>query len=164
MIVLYRVDERLIHGQVVVGWGNQLHPDRIIVVDDDLAASPWEQDLYAIGLPPRLEAVFAGVTEARARLAGWRAEPLRIILLTRDVETMRRLAEDGALRGEEVNIGGIHHAPGRMAVLPYVYLSDAERLQMQRLAQDGAVITARDLPGARRVGIDQLLGDGSDTS
>ena len=53
-IVLFRVDERLIHGQVVVGWGTRLHPNRIVVVDDDLAVSPWEQDLYTLGLPDDL--------------------------------------------------------------------------------------------------------------
>ena len=36
-IVLYRVDERLIHGQVVIGWGSQLQPSRYLVVDDALA-------------------------------------------------------------------------------------------------------------------------------
>ena len=49
-IVLFRVDERLIPGQVVVGWGNQLHPDCFVVVDDDLAGSPWEQELYSLAL------------------------------------------------------------------------------------------------------------------
>ena len=44
-IVLFRVDERLIHGQVVIGWGHELRPERYVVVDDDLAESPWEQEL-----------------------------------------------------------------------------------------------------------------------
>ncbi|HIC54769.1 MAG TPA: PTS N-acetylgalactosamine transporter subunit IIB, partial [Gemmatimonadetes bacterium] len=48
-IVLFRIDERLIHGQVVIGWGHQLRPDRYAVVDDDLADSAWEQDLYRLG-------------------------------------------------------------------------------------------------------------------
>ena len=42
-VLLYRVDERLIHGQGVVGWGTRLHPNRIVVVDDELALSEWEQ-------------------------------------------------------------------------------------------------------------------------
>ena len=50
-VVLYRIDERLIHGQVVIGWGTQLHPDSYLVVDDALAASDWEQELYVLGLP-----------------------------------------------------------------------------------------------------------------
>ena len=45
-IVLFRVDERLIHGQVVVGWGSKLRPDRFLVVDAALATSEWEQELY----------------------------------------------------------------------------------------------------------------------
>jgi PTS system mannose-specific IIB component/fructoselysine and glucoselysine-specific PTS system IIB component len=153
------VDERLIHGQVVVGWGNQLHPDRIVVVDDSLADSAWEQDLYALGLPARLDAVFVGVDVARSSLRAWRAEKARVVLLTRDVHTMRRIAEHGALRGEEVNIGGLHHAPGRHAVLPYVHLSDAERREVRRLAEEGAIVSARDLPNARGVGIEQLLSE-----
>jgi PTS system mannose-specific IIB component/fructoselysine and glucoselysine-specific PTS system IIB component len=51
-IVLLRVDERLIHGQVVVGWGEHIHMDRIAVVDDEISASPWEQELYCLGVPP----------------------------------------------------------------------------------------------------------------
>ncbi|HET9986210.1 MAG TPA: PTS sugar transporter subunit IIB [Longimicrobiales bacterium] len=157
-IVLLRVDERLIHGQVVVGWGTSLHPDRIVVVDDELAASTWEQELYTLGLPTQLSAEFATVAEARRALPDWLDGPGRVIVLTRDVRTMRRLAEDALLRGREVNIGGIHYAPGRHAILPYVYLSDEERTEMRRLADEGAVVTARDLPGSRRVDIGQLLG------
>ena len=48
-IVLFRVDERLLHGQVVIGWGNQLRPDRYLVVDEKLTVSGWEQDLYRLG-------------------------------------------------------------------------------------------------------------------
>jgi PTS system mannose-specific IIB component/fructoselysine and glucoselysine-specific PTS system IIB component len=120
-IVLFRVDERLIHGQVVVGWGSLLHPDRIVVVDDDLATSSWEQELYAIGLPDEMKAGFENVADARAHLEAWRASADRVLVLTRDIATMRRLAENGSMNGEEVIIGGIHYAPGREAVLPYVY-------------------------------------------
>jgi mannose/fructose/N-acetylgalactosamine-specific phosphotransferase system component IIB len=156
-IVLYRVDERLIHGQVVVGWGSQLHPDRIIVVDDDLAVSPWEQELYTLGLPPDLASEFCTVADARARLAAWRSVPARAIILTRDIATMRRLAQGGAMSGDEVNIGGIHHAPGRRPVLPYVYLSEEELAQLRSLAADGVIVSARDLPNGRRVDASQLV-------
>jgi PTS system mannose-specific IIB component/fructoselysine and glucoselysine-specific PTS system IIB component len=156
-IVLYRVDERLIHGQVVVGWGNQLHPDRYVVVDDELAGSVWEQELYALALPPDVEAAFTTVAEARRLLPEWRGLKARIILLTRNLPTMRRLAGDGALRGEHVNLGGIHYADGRRAYLPYLYLNDAEITDLQRLVDEGAEVSARDLPGARRVDADHLL-------
>jgi mannose/fructose/N-acetylgalactosamine-specific phosphotransferase system component IIB len=157
-IVLFRVDERLIHGQVVVGWGNSLHPNRIVVVDDELADSAWERELYLLGLPPGIEAEFDHVADARTRIDSWQQGTDRVLLLTRDVATMARLADDGALRGEEVNLGGIHFAPGRKPVLPYLYLNEQEQQDVARIAESGAHVSARDLPGARRVGVEELLG------
>ncbi len=42
-VVLYRVDDRLIHGQVVVGWGQRLGVGFIVLVDDGVQANDWEQ-------------------------------------------------------------------------------------------------------------------------
>lgn len=156
-IVLFRVDERLIHGQVVVGWAAKLRPDRIIVVDDALAASTWEQELYTLGLPDELQAYFETVAAARVRLPSWRSEPARSMVLTRDIGTMGRLADGGLLRGEEINIGGVHHALGRKSVLPYVFLSEAEASQLKALAELGVLVSARDLPGSRKVALADLL-------
>lgn len=158
-VVLYRVDERLIHGQVIVGWGGQLDPDRIIVVDDPLAESPWEQELYAVGVPMGMTAEFMTVDTALDRLPEWKSSDDRIIVLTRDIQTMLRLAETGGLAGADVNIGGVHHEPGRSRVLRYVFLGDRERAALRALEDCGARVTARDVPGARRVGLDELVGD-----
>jgi PTS system mannose-specific IIB component/fructoselysine and glucoselysine-specific PTS system IIB component len=159
-IQLLRVDERLIHGQVVVGWGNVLHPDHIVVVDDDLAASEWEQELYTLGLPPHISAGFVSVAAARDKLPEWDQGKPRIIILTRDVGTMARVAEDGALAGRDVNIGGIHYAPGRTEVLSYLYLDNAERAALSRLVAEGTRTTAQDLPGGRRFSVEKLLANG----
>ena len=156
-IVLLRVDERLIHGQVVVAWGAQLRPTRIIVIDDDLAASDWEQELYTLGLPAGLASEFVDVTAARGRLDAWRASGDRIIVLIRDLGTMQRLAADGALDGEQINIGGIHHAPGRRPVLPYVYLNDEETAQLHALRDTGVRISAQDVPSARRIDVSEFM-------
>jgi mannose/fructose/N-acetylgalactosamine-specific phosphotransferase system component IIB len=157
-IVLFRVDERLIHGQVVVGWGGPLQFDRMIVVDDDLAESSWEQELYALGVPDEMEASFVGVEEARRSLEGWRSDPARVSILVRNISTLRRLAEDGALRGQTVNLGGIHHGAGRRRVLPYLFLGPEEEQELKRIEASGATIAAQDLPGSRSVALDQLLG------
>lgn len=160
-IVLHRIDERLIHGQVVVGWGGQLHPDRIVVVDDDLAASTWEQELYCLGLPPEIAPEFTSVAEARERFPAWRISRERVFVLTRDAATMASLARGGLLSGQEVNVGGLHHSPGRRQALPYVYLSDREEAALRELAESGADVSARDLPTTRPVELDQLLQDGT---
>jgi mannose/fructose/N-acetylgalactosamine-specific phosphotransferase system component IIB len=156
-VVLYRVDERLIHGQVVVGWGARLRPDRLVVVDDDLAVSDWEQELYAMGVPDHMEAEFVSTQDAIERLPDWQASEERVVLLTRDLGTMIRTARSGRMRDAEVNIGGIHYAPGRNRVLRYVFLGDRERNELRELSEAGVHITARDLPGARPVELHDLV-------
>ena len=156
-IVLFRVDERLIHGQVVVGWGGPLNADRIVVVDDEIAESPWEQELYCLGVPPELEVSFVAVEAARRLFPSWRSESRRVVVLVRDLATARRMAEASLLGGEELNLGGIHHAPGRERVLPYLFLSPAERDDLRALADSGVRVSARDLPGSRRVPLGELL-------
>jgi mannose/fructose/N-acetylgalactosamine-specific phosphotransferase system component IIB len=154
-IVLYRVDERLIHGQVVIGWGNQLRPRRYIVVDDELAASEWEQDLYRLGAGDA-EVLFVTVDEARRRLPEWRADDVKSILLSRDTGTMRRLSEGGLMSGVRVNLGGLRHGPGRVEVLTYLHLSHDDIDDLQALAEAGAEVSARDLPDAHRVSLESL--------
>jgi mannose/fructose/N-acetylgalactosamine-specific phosphotransferase system component IIB len=156
-VALLRIDERLIHGQVVVGWGAETRPDRIVVVDDALAASEWEQELYCLGLPATVAADFATVADARSRFADWQRNSDRIVVLTRDAGTMLDLARDGTLAGLEVNVGGLHYTPGRREVLPYVYLSPEESDALRAIGDEGAAVSARDLPGAKRVPLSDLL-------
>jgi PTS system mannose-specific IIB component/fructoselysine and glucoselysine-specific PTS system IIB component len=157
-IVLYRVDERLIHGQVVLGWGRRLHPERYVVVDEELAEAEWEQELYRLSVDGEAEILFLTVEGARAALPGLREDPVATVLLTRDVFHMQRLALDGGLAGEEVNLGGIHHRPGRVAVQPYLHLDEAERDALRAIAAEGVRVTARDLPETARVSLENLIG------
>jgi len=155
-IVLFRVDERLIHGQVVIGWGHQLRPDRYIVVDADLSESDWEQDLYRLGAGSA-EVVFRDIDQGRLDLSEWLDESPRTVLLTRDIAAMRRLGEQGGLGGQDVNLGGIHHGPGRREVLTYLHLTEQDVDDLRALADFGANVSARDLPDAPRVSLSTLL-------
>lgn len=157
-IVLYRVDERLIHGQVVVGWGSRLDPDRYLVVDDELADAEWEQELYALSVPDGTEVEFVSVAEARDRLRRWQDSDLDSVLLTRSVEAILALARGGALRGERVNLGGLHHRPGRTKTLSYIYLDEEDRERLRALdEEEGVTVEARDLPGSSSVELERLL-------
>ena len=156
-LVLLRVDERLIHGQVVVGWGERLRPHCMVVANDELVTSPWEQELYALGLEPDTRAEFVSVADARSRLPEWRRAAERIVVLVRSVQDLHRLAEGGALREEEVNLGGVHHAPGRIPIQPYLFLNPAEVDMLREISATGARIGAQDLPGSRRVSLDDLV-------
>jgi mannose/fructose/N-acetylgalactosamine-specific phosphotransferase system component IIB len=154
-LALVRLDDRLIHGQVVVGWGQPLNIELIILVDDEVRDSAWEQDLYRMGVPSSIEVVFVSVEEARRRIPDWEADPRVGILLAGDIDTMTALVAGGNV--PRVNIGGIHHRAGRSERLRYVYLTDEEAAKLRRLASDGIVVTAQDVPTARAVPIGEFL-------
>lgn len=148
-IVLYRIDDRLIHGQVVVGWGQPLRVGFIVLVDDTVRASEWEQDLYRMGVPPHIEVVFASTAEAAERLPEWEADARPGIVLAGTISTMAALCAGN--RVTRINVGGLHHQPGRSERLRYVYLSDSEAAQLRQLAARGIEITAQDVPTAPAV-------------
>ena len=145
-IVLCRVDDRLVHGQVVIGWGRPLGVEFIVLVDDGVSASPWEQDLYRMAVPPETDIRFATVAEAALQLGEWQASLRRGLLLTGDVATMGALHRADPAVVHRINLGGIHHRPGRRERLPYLYLTDEEVRALVGLAAAGAEITAQDLP------------------
>jgi mannose/fructose/N-acetylgalactosamine-specific phosphotransferase system component IIB len=145
-IVLFRIDDRLIHGQVVIGWGRPLGIDLIILVDDQVARSPWEQDLYRMAVEPEIEVRFVTVAQATAEMNEWQANGKRGLVLTGDPETMATLHTANPTLVHRINLGGVHHRPGRRERLPFVYLTDQELRTLSALEEDGAVITAQDLP------------------
>jgi PTS system mannose-specific IIB component/fructoselysine and glucoselysine-specific PTS system IIB component len=160
-VELFRIDDRLIHGQVVVGWGQPLELGFIALVDDEVAASDWEQELYRMGVPPEMDVYFAALPDAARELSRWRADPRPGILLTGDIATMARLAEESS-EVRQVNLGGVHHRADRVHRLRYVYLSREEEAMLRKMASRGVQITAQDVPSARPVPLEEVLqGEGS---
>lgn len=153
-LALYRIDDRLIHGQVVVGWGQPLDCTFIVLVDDEVRSSDWEQDLYRMGVPPQIEVIFASVDEAAERMPAWQADPRVGILLVGDIGTAVALAARSSLK--QLNVGGIHHRNGRTERLRYVYLTDDEAAQLRQLAASGVEVTAQDVPTARPVPVGEF--------
>lgn len=153
-ILLYRVDDRLIHGQVVIGWGRPLGIDFILLVDDQVRASPWEQDLYRMG-SAGIEIFFASKAEAAETMGSWMADDRRGILLAAEIGTMADLRKAG-VPIPRVNLGGIHHKPGRTERLPYLYLTDEELRALHDLEESGVEVSAQDLPTATPVSLRSL--------
>ena len=151
-LALCRVDDRLVHGQVVIGWGRPLGASAIVLVDDTVASSAWEQDLYRMAAPEGVEITFATTEDAVVQLVHWHADPRAIILLTGDLGTMSALQAARPDIVSQINLGGIHYRPGREERLRYLYLDEAEVALVDQMVARGAVVTAQDLPTA--VGID----------
>ncbi len=156
MILLVRVDEKLIHGQVVVGWGSALEPDRYTVVDDAVAADDWERELVLSGVPEGVGGDVVTIRDAAADWQRWAEDDTRRIVLFEGLEAALGLVEEG-VSVEAVNVGGLRARPGRKEFISYVQLDAAEQEAARRLCARGVALEARDVPGSRGVDLCAML-------
>lgn len=157
----FRIDDRLIHGQVVVGWGQPCNLGFLVLVDAAVVESEWEQELYRMGVPPEMDLYFDSVESAARRIADYRADARAGMLLVGDIGTMAAL-QAAVPEIRTVTIGGIHHKEGRRARLRYVFLTPAEEAELRELAARGVTVVAQDVPSAPAIPLaDVLAGDGT---
>jgi mannose/fructose/N-acetylgalactosamine-specific phosphotransferase system component IIB len=152
---LVRLDDRLVHGQVVVGWGQALALQLIVLVDDHVRESDWEQELYRMGVPPEIDLKFVSVREAIDAVPEWVRSPCKILLLTGHVGSLVRLVE-GAPAIRRVNLGGLHQQNNRRQRLRYLFLSDSEMSQLRQLSERGIEVTAQDVPTAAAIPLGEI--------
>jgi mannose/fructose/N-acetylgalactosamine-specific phosphotransferase system component IIB len=156
-VVLARVDDRLIHGQVTVGWSERLRPDRIILASNEIAADPWQSRVYASSVPPSIAVSVLSLARAAAALRGGETVSERIIVLTATPAEMSDLAHLGAPL-PSVNIGGMHFGTGKVEMLPFVFIDRLDIEAMRRLLVAGLTLYAQQVPGGREhvLGAEQL--------
>ena len=151
---LLRVDDRLIHGQVVVAWGRHLRPKRIWVVDDATAASEWERKLLGSAAPD-VDVRVVTIAEGAAAYAEEAAAEGAALMILRSLKAAADLVEAGAPIAS-LNLGGIHYAAGRTKVNDYIYLDTDDRAQARRLIARGVKLTVQDVPATRAVPLSEL--------
>ena len=156
MIALVRVDNRLLHGQVLEAWLPRLSARSVVVADDDAARSPLARAAMMLAVPAELPAAVLPVAEVRwAELA---ASPERVLVLVREVADLER-AEAAGLTPEgarTLNVGNVHYATGRRPITPSVYLSGEEVEALARLAARGFAVEVRAVPGEPPLGPDEI--------
>ena len=157
-ITLARVDDRLIHGQVTVGWSQKLRPDRIVLVNDSIAADPWQARVYRSSVPPEIAVSILSVADASDLLCGDGGLGVNesLILLTASPAEMAQLAWRGVPLAR-INIGGLHFSPGKQELLPFVFLGPQDLLDLLALAEAGYELFAQQVPGGREVVLDRGL-------
>ncbi len=158
-LVLCRVDDRLIHGQVVVGWGQPLGIQRYRAGRrrggaERLGAGPLP-DGGAAGARGGVR--HGGECRAHSSAPGTPTAGARRCC-SGSIEAAAQLYHAAPTIVRKINLGGIHHRPGRVERLPYVYLSPEEHRLLTELAAEGAEIAGQDLPTATPVplGIDDM--------
>ena len=143
---LVRIDDRLIHGQVVLGWARYLEPDRIVVANDRVALNPRERKVFALGVPTEIKVSFLTLEETTVELLNNLFKNESVIMLFESVQDVVSVVERG-VQFDQINVGGLHYREGTEELLPYVFLSEEDRRLLRELVKKGITLLAQDIPG-----------------
>lgn len=155
-ITLVRIDDRLIHGQVVLGWTRVIKPDRIITANDRIAESTLERKFYAASVPPQIKVSFLTIEETAVDLLNNLFQSESLLLLIESVPDVYALVKKG-VQLDEINVGGLHYREGTEELLPYVFLSVEDRRLLRELVKDGVTLRAQDIPGNNPTVINSMI-------
>ncbi len=154
-IVLARVDDRLVHGQVLVGWGSVLKPDEIVVCSDEIASSDWEKELLEASGTDSIQVRVMTTAEAAAYLKK-ALEKRRTMVLAEKPDCFLGLVKAGVAI-DKVNLGGMHYEDGKRRVTDYLYVDDHDVQVLSELHKLGVALEAQDVPGSKPVDVAKAL-------
>lgn len=143
MIVLSRIDSRLIHGQVIEAWLPHLGVKRVVVADDDAAVDPLAKAAYGLAIPDDVELVLASVKDIDFQELAEDGVPT--LVLFREVKSAVAARQWGLPDGM-LNVGNVHSGPGRVSVSRSVYLDSNDSSALAELALTGMTVRVQAVP------------------
>ena len=151
-VQLFRIDDRLIHGQVVLGWAKTLQSERILLCDDEVSQSEWEKELYCTCVPEHLQTLVCDVNET-ANILSTKIHPKdKTIVLVKEPKVVMDIVNKGYVPAS-INLGVLHFSDQRKKYLSYVYLNDEEINQLHWLLDKGINIFCQDVPTSKALNV-----------
>lgn len=154
-ILLSRIDERLIHGQVMTRWITGLYVTRIILIDDSIAKDDFMVDVLMLSAPVGVDVQVMTVDDAVKFIASDESAT-KTMLLFKDIRYVKALADAGFLV-PKLNIGNIGSSPVRKGVTREVFMSPEEQNMAKELCEKGMYIYIQKLPSDKEQDIMALL-------
>ncbi|WP_182187704.1 PTS sugar transporter subunit IIB [Pectinatus frisingensis] len=143
-IVLTRIDDRLIHGQVVTAWAKVTKGNRIIVVDDKVANDEFMSKIIKMAAPASFK-IGIHTVEAAAEILKGDDMGERVIVLVKTPMTVKSLMDNG-VKIQELDLGGMGATKGRKQLYRNISISDDEKICFKELIDDGVHVVVQIVP------------------
>jgi len=148
--VLYRVDDRLIHGQVVVGWGRYLKVNSILVCSDRVADDELARTMMEMGAPADVKVEVLRLHEAATVLGNNTFEKrAAIVLFETPADALRLVDMNVAIK--KLNVGGMHFQPGKRQIMEGVSVDKRDCEVLHELSERGVDVYFQMVPQARPI-------------
>lgn len=157
MYPIYRVDNRLVHGQIISTWMPKHRLQKFLVASDSVPGNTLQMTMFRMCVPGDASFEALPVDQAAEWLNHKRYGKARTMVLLETVQDAARLFAAGH-PFPALNIGNVHHAPGRTQITPAVYLGDDELKLLSDLARRGMRIEVRSLPDEPPLDLSARLG------
>ena len=154
-IALYRIDDRLVHGQVMTAWARIFNIAKIIVVDDATAKNAFLCDVMKMAVPTGCSVQILSVADAVPVLQASEKSDEKTIVLVKAPIALRALIDQGIVI-KEINVGNVGAGPGRKAVMRSTQLTKDEYDTLVWMSAQGIHIYFQMLPEAKSMELDKL--------
>lgn len=151
-ILLTRIDNRLVHGQVGVTWTSTIGANLLIVVDDEVANDDIQQKLMGITADTYGFGIRFFSIEKTIAIIAKAAPHQKIFLICRTPAIVRKLIE-GGLSLQDVNVGNMHFSEGKKQISSKVYVDDSDLDDLRFIKRSGINLFIQDVPGDAKEGI-----------
>ena len=143
--ILVRVDNRLVHGQILETWLPFLGAKRIVVVDDDVASDFFRETVIRMAVPRQVEFSVYSVSEfPRSQIISEKSQKKSIVLFSKIADALR--AYEGGFRFDRLNVGNIYTEECVLRCTTSISLCENDVRDMIQLAQSGVVVELKSLP------------------
>ncbi|MFP4465912.1 MAG: PTS system mannose/fructose/N-acetylgalactosamine-transporter subunit IIB [Candidatus Goldiibacteriota bacterium] len=131
-ILLVRIDDRLIHGQVVVGWAQTLKADHIVVINDEVVKNDMQKFLFRMATPTDINLSIVSIEDAASMIKQREFENDNAILLAKSPRDICSLIEAGG-RIPEVNVGGMHFSDEKIQLYDAIFVDKDDVKAFERM-------------------------------
>ena len=138
-VVACRVDERLVHGQIMTSWAKYLKLRRIVVVDDQVAKDEFMATVLGMSAPAGISIDILSVADAASRVQNDKSDENAMLLFKR-ISAALELAKSLAGTSnelKELNLGNLGSVPGRTQITKNIFLSEEEKSEARELREMG---------------------------
>lgn len=142
-----RVDNRLIHGQIIETWLPYTRANHLLVVNDDLAADELQQQIVSLAVPGRVNITFVRIDALQDVIARRGLALDSTLVLFANCKDARRSAEKGFAL-DVLNIGNLHYSPGKRQLCAHVAVSDDDEACLRYFKRNNVELDFRCVPNA----------------
>lgn len=152
-ILFARVDDRLIHGQIVQAWLPELNIDEVVIPCSDDKMQHINKNLLRLSLPFEYELT---VLPPQRCVSYMLQSSKRMLLLMQSLQDLQPLLEDG-LQIKSVNIGGMHFKPNALKLAENVFVDEQDKRTIKILHDLGIEIETRAVPSSKSISVKEIL-------